>query len=141
MSLEFIGYIADADYAGSDSFSFTASDGTDTSAPVTVSITIEPNQAPTCPASMPFEAEPDMPNQFYPEGCTDDFFWLNFEIAEQPVHGTLEPDPFAGLVYTPDAGYRGPDTFTVTAIDDVGQESDPMVVNVTVLARTAHRRA
>ena len=59
---------------------------------------------------------------------------LDFEIVEQPEHGTLEPDPFAGQVYTPDAGYRGPDTFTVAAKDHVGEESDPIVVKVTVLA-------
>ncbi|MCD8483117.1 MAG: Ig-like domain-containing protein [Verrucomicrobia bacterium] len=45
---------------------------------------------------------------------------LTFSIATQPDHGTLSGTPPA-LVYTPDAGFYGQDTFTFTAFD--GEDS------------------
>lgn len=48
-------YTPNADYAGPDSFTFTASDGTATSAPATVSITVNPvNDPPVADAGGPY---------------------------------------------------------------------------------------
>jgi hypothetical protein len=130
-----LGYSPEAGYVGPDAFAFTASDGTEISQPVTVSITVAPNPPPSCPASTPFEAEPDTPTSFEPRAaCHDDGFIAGGAIVAQPQHGTLAAfDPLAGFVYTPAAGYRGPDAFTVTVTDDAGQVSGEMLVEVTVL--------
>lgn len=62
---------------------------------------------------------------------------LTFAIVTPPIHGSLSDfDPAAGTVrYTPDAGYRGPDSFTFT-VNDGYVTSDPGTVNIDVRPAT-----
>jgi hypothetical protein len=111
-------YTPNADYVGPDSFSFTAADETDVTDPVVVAISVAENQAPSCPATIPLEVEPDVPTSFYPFDCTDDAAILDFTLADPPMHGTVAPfDEFEGFLYEPDPGYSGPDSFTFHATD------------------------
>src|SRR5262249_28810981 len=72
-----------AGYRGPAWFAFRAPDGTDTTAPVTVAITVEPNQPPQCPATLELEVEPDVPTAFDPYfDCTDDQFFFLFNIVD-----------------------------------------------------------
>jgi Big-like domain-containing protein len=121
-------------YTGPDSFSFTASAGTDTTSAVTVEITVVENQPPVCPATISLSAEPDLPTTFDPYfDCTDDQEEFLFDIVTPPQHGTLtDYSFFDGFIYEPAMGYRGPDTIVIQANDGVNQ-SDPMTVDVTVL--------
>ena len=129
----FLIYVPTAPYQGQDSFSFTATDGTTTTPAVTVAVTVVPNQPPECSTPVSLEAEPDTTTAVYPYSvCTDDGFSLTFELVTLPDHGTVADDPFGGLTYEPNAGYRGPDTFTFTANDGVA-DSNLVTVNVTVL--------
>jgi hypothetical protein len=60
-----------------------------------------------------------------PDGNT-----LTYKIITQPEHGTLSGTG-KNVIYTPDAGYSGPDSFMFTVSD--GQlTSDPAAVNITV---------
>ena len=130
---DMFGYIPEPGYTGPDEFTLTASDGTFSSDPVTVTIIVAPNQPPSCPATRSFHVAPDTPAPFDPrEGCLDDAGPLNPEIVVAPVHGTIgQPGPFPGYVYTPETGYQGPDTFTVALKDHLGV-SDQVVVEVTI---------
>ena len=130
---DLFGYIPEPGYTGPDAFTLTASDGTESSDPVTVTISVAPNQPPSCPATRSFHVAPDTPAPFDPrEGCLDDTGILNPEIVVAPVHGTIgQPGPFPGYVYTPETGYQGPDTFTVALKDHLGA-SDQVVVEVTI---------
>ena len=53
-----------------------------------------------------------------------------------PAHGTLSGTG-ATLVYTPVAGYVGPDAFTFTVTDDKGATSASATVSITVVAKAA----
>lgn len=55
-----------------------------------------------------------------------------FTVNTQPLNGTLSGDPPI-LIYTPNAGYQGNDSFTFLAQDSAGQQ-DVGVVNITVTA-------
>ena len=104
-------YTPDADYNGSDSFTYQADDGILRSAVATVAITVAPvNDAPVCSAGTGTTDE-GMAVEVMPT-CTDvDSATLSFALVDQPAHGT------AGVVagklrYTPADGYKGPDSFT-----------------------------
>ena len=126
-------YTPDPGYTGPDEFTLTASDGTTSSDPVMVSITVTPNQPPSCPATRNFHVLPNTPASFDPrEGCSDDAGPLETAIVDAPEHGTMAPLGPPGLyAYTPDTGYQGSDTFTIALEDHLG-ESDQVIVAVTI---------
>lgn len=54
-------------------------------------------------------------------------------ITRQPEHGTITFDPVTGKpIYTPDAGYNGPDDFEYVVRDANGNQSQPATVGITV---------
>ncbi len=113
-------YTADADYEGSDSFTFRAFDGTDHSATQTVSITVTPstNGAPVC-STFSRSIAPGTATTIQlicsdPEGDP-----ITLEKVAGPTHGTLGAidQGTDQAIYTPDAGYNGVDSFTYRATD------------------------
>jgi hypothetical protein len=136
-------YTPEADFAGSDSFSFKAKDASTESNTVTVDITVEPNHPPQCPMDGSVDAEPGQdtildPYYWYDDdedlSCRDpDFTELTFTIVDPPTHGTLSPyEPGIGFRYRPRDGYSGPDLFTFRASDGEA-ESGLVSVHITVL--------
>jgi len=128
-------YTPDTGYTGDDSFEFRANDGDEQSGTVTVAITVEPNLPPECEEDgTPWEVEPGTSNElwiycFDPDG----FGELGYTIVDAPQHGSVAvPEQDGPFLYTPTAGYEGPDSFTFTAGDGL-DESDPVTVNLTVL--------
>ena len=125
-------YTPDAEWNGSDSFVFTANDGSLSSAPATVSITVSAaNDAPVA-ASQTVSGDEDtnIPvtlNATDAEGDT-----LSFAITTQPSHGTLKQNAGA-VVYRAFDDWSGTDSFGFTASD--GQStSDEATVTVVVRA-------
>jgi hypothetical protein len=57
---------------------------------------------------------------------------LDYTIVSAPQHGTLGGTG-ANLIYTPEADYRGPDSFTFEASDGIA-DSDPATVSIAVNA-------
>ncbi|WP_224365732.1 Ig-like domain-containing protein [Hyalangium versicolor] len=115
-------YTPEANYSGSDSLSFTVSDGLETSAVATVSITVTPvNDAPAAEAqslTVPKGTATTITlTAVDPEGSP-----VSFKVASGPSHGTLTGTP-PNLTYTPAANYSGLDSFTFTASD--GQATSP----------------
>jgi len=54
-------------------------------------------------------------------------------ITSTPDHGTLTPGPGLSVIYTPDAGYAGPDSFIYFVMDPDGAISNLATVSLTVL--------
>ena len=124
-------YHPDADYNGSDSFTYKANDGTSNSNTATVEITINPvNDAPVC-SDVSLAASINTQGQTDPD-CTDaDNDPLTFSIVTQPVNGSASIVS-EKLTYMPDTDFEGSDSFTYKAND--GTE-DSNTATVAVLVR------
>ena len=113
-------YTPDPGFAGDDSFTFRASDGVDESGLQTVTITVTPppNDPPAC-SDATRRLAPDAPATIQ-LACTDpDGDPVTLETVAGPAHGTLGAidQGTDQVVYTPDPGYTGADSFTYRATD------------------------
>jgi uncharacterized repeat protein (TIGR01451 family) len=125
-------YTPDAGWTGADTFTYRVTDPSGgISAPATVTVTVD-NAPPVAVADGPFSIDPDtfrdldvVANDTDPNtGQT-----LVVTVHTQPAHGTATV--VAGTIrYTPDAGYKGADSFTYTVSD--GTASDDGTVSVVV---------
>jgi hypothetical protein len=134
-------YTPKAGFSGTDTFTYTASDGTAASAKTTVTITVEEGEQPpvnTAPVAGEdaYEAVEGQPLVLPAPGVlandTDaDGDVLRAIGATQPVNGTVTLATDGSLTYTPDAGFTGKDVFTYRA-DDGEDVSAPAKVTITV---------
>lgn len=132
-------------YSGSDAFSYTVSDGAGGTDDATVIVTITAVDDP--PTAEPRSVSTTSPNPVsITLGGTDpDTCELAFQVVDLPTHGGVgslanhacspgAPNAdTASVVYTPTAGYSGPDSFTYRVLDATGA-SVPVTVSITVLA-------
>jgi hypothetical protein len=109
-------FTPDVNYNGSAGFSYTASDGANTSPPAAVSITVNPvNDAPAAsPGSR--TTDEDTPLTLDLADLASDVETadanLTYEIVTPPAHGTA-----TATTYTPDADFNGSDSFTYRVTD------------------------
>jgi hypothetical protein len=124
-------YTPDANYNGTDSFTYKATDGTLTSAATTVSISVTAvNDAPVCVDDGASTAEDFALNDSV--SCTDvDGDALSYIKQSDPSHGTLSFADDGTFTYTPDANFNGSDSFTFKA-NDGSADSDVAIYNITV---------
>jgi serine protease AprX len=137
-------YTPSANYSGTDSFTYTASDGTSPSNLATVSIDIAPTpDAPTADAKSVVAPSGQAINVnltgLDADGCTGTY---SFAVAAGPSHGSVGPStgPMActgsgslsvAVSYSPTPGYSGPDGFAFT-ISDGTMTSNQATVSITV---------
>ena len=112
-------YTPDAGYEGADSFVYFVRDPSGATATATVRVTVNPrnNQPPDAnddSATVPEDGRVSIPvltNDTDPENAP-----LVIASVNNPPHGTATVAS-GEIVYVPDPGYEGPDTFTYQACD------------------------
>jgi uncharacterized repeat protein (TIGR01451 family) len=120
-------YAPHANFHGSDAFSYTASDGDADSDPVMVTLAVNPiNDAPL---AIPQSVAGSKGNavSITLAGTDVDGDTLSFAIQTPPVNGTLS-GAAPNLLYTPNAGFSGTDSFTYTVSDGHGGVGGATVV-------------
>ena len=126
-------YTPNPNFCGSDSFSFAVSDGTasDTAA---VSVTVScVNDAPVANDSSVTTAE-DTPLPGTVTSSDVDGPAAIYAVASGPSNGTVTVNPDGSYVYTPNANYFGPDSFTFTVNDGSdGTDTGAVSINVTAV--------
>jgi VCBS repeat-containing protein len=126
-------YTPDANYHGSDSFSYRASDSATGSNTATVELTVTAvNDAPVANDVTATTAE-DTTKSVALVASDVDGDALAYSIVAAPAHGTLSGTG-ANRTYTPDANYHGPDSFTYKATDGSGADSSVATVGLTISA-------
>jgi VCBS repeat-containing protein len=132
-------YTPAANFNGSDSFTYKANDGTATSNPAAVTITVDAiNDDPVASddaygtaedTALTVAAPGVLANDSDPDGNNN----LSVVPGAGPSHGTLTLNTDGSFTYTPDANYNGPDTFTYRASDGTAA-SNLATVRITVNA-------
>ena len=115
-------YRPSTNYNGGDSFIYRAKDSSGTSAPVTVTITINPTNDVPRATNDTYAVNSDstlnvvvpgvLGNDFDPDGDE-----LRTILATNAMHGTLVLSTNGSFTYTPAAGYAGNDSFAYRAAD------------------------
>ena len=131
-------YIPDADFNGTDSFSYHANDGALDSNVATVTINVNSvNDVPVAGADI-YSTDEDVtlnvaaPGVLVNDSDVEDSS-LTAVINTAPVNGTLTLNADGSFTYTPDADFSGTDSFTYHANDGTA-DSDPVTATITVEA-------
>ncbi|MBK9121839.1 MAG: tandem-95 repeat protein [Chloroflexi bacterium] len=128
-------YTPNADFNGTDTFTYLANDGTaNSAAPATVTITVNPvNDAPVA-VDDSYSTDEDTPLTVAVPGVlgndTDaETNPLTAVLVDDVTNGTLTLNSDGSFTYTPNANFNGTDTFTYKANDTL---ADSNVVTVTI---------
>ena len=125
-------YTPNADFNGTDQFTYRAQDASATSSPATVTITVTPvNDAPNAVNDAATTKEGNAVTIAVLANDTDvDGDVLSVTSLTEPAHGTAT---LAGnaVTYTPNADFNGTDQFTYSA-RDASTTSSPATVTITV---------
>lgn len=127
-------YTPALNYAGPDSFTFTASDGLATSSPATVTLTVTPvNDAPTAqPQTVSTAEDTALPVTLVGSDVEGDS--LTYPVVAAPSNGSLVTDGGASVTYTPNLNFFGTDSFTFQTRDPSMALSSVQTVTVNVAA-------
>ena len=114
-------YLPDADFNGTDTISYTVSDGQGGFSTATVVVTVIPANDPPVVVAETASTDEDTPltlqvlaNDRDPDG---DALTVS---AASAAHGTVAINPDGTITYSPDADFNGVDTITYTVSDGAG---------------------
>ncbi|MGH8665118.1 MAG: cadherin-like domain-containing protein, partial [Burkholderiales bacterium] len=114
-------YTPQANFFGSDAFTYRVFDGQVSSDVATVAI--EVNAVDDAPSAQPLSVQTDEDASVVIDlaaavsDIDTDAAALSLEIVTAPMHGTLSANPDGTYTYTPATDYFGPDGFTYRAVD------------------------
>ena len=125
-------YTPDANWHGSDSFTYLVSDGSLDSAIATVSLTVNPvNDAPTASDASFTVNEDSVYTGALPAASDIDSAVIAYALDANATHGSAIVSSDGSFSYTPDSDYFGPDSFTYTVFAGAGG-SNTYAVTITV---------
>nr|WP_264002216.1 Ig-like domain-containing protein [Mycolicibacterium bacteremicum] len=125
-------YTPATNYHGTDTFTYTVTDGALVSTPVTVTVHLAPvNDAPTGADSTVagIEDSTRIGGQLTGSDVDNAAGDLSYTLDTDAVHGTVAVNPDGTWTYTPATDYTGTDSFTYT-IDDGQSISAPVTVTL-----------
>ncbi|GGG05039.1 hypothetical protein GCM10010924_37030 [Rhizobium wenxiniae] len=120
-----------ANYNGTDTFTYTVSDGA-ASNTYTITIIIDPvNDAPVASNTAISVTEDEPYDGQLPPATDAEGDDVTYSLATGPTNGTINLNDDGSYTYTPNLDYNGPDTFTYTVSDGNGG-SNTYTVTITV---------
>jgi len=124
-------YTPDANFNGTDTFSYKANDGTSDSNIATVTMTVsgEDDDPNTQNAAATTDEDVAVVLQLTAEEYDGDSY--SFGIISNPSNGSVSLDG-ANATYTPNQDYNGTDSFTFEATDDTGRMMNIGTATITV---------
>ncbi len=129
-------YLPDPDFAGEDLFTYLASDGSDNSEAVTVTVTVNlPNSAPVADDDS-FQLEEDQVLEVSAPGVLENDSSaegqpLTAALVSGVIHGSLILSEDGSFTYAPDLDYSGMDSFTYQVSDgDLSSNSATVSIDV-----------
>ena len=133
-------YTPTTGFYGSDSFTFTVSDGTNTSSPGTVSISVVDNVTPVANGQSVSTNENTAVSGTVTGSDADSNPLSDYTLDSPAAHGSVSVNASTGVfTYTPTTGFHGSDSFTFTVSDGTNTSaaatvSISVVDNVTPVA-------
>ncbi|MCB9685725.1 MAG: tandem-95 repeat protein [Alphaproteobacteria bacterium] len=136
------GYVPAPDFVGQDSFTYVADDGTTTTEPITVRLTVRPvDDPPIGVADGPFQTLEDnilhidasalLRNDIDPDSVV---LTARLDPVITPTLGTVSFDSLTNdFIYSPQRDVYGTDHFTYRAVDNENAVSAPVLVTVTIV--------
>ncbi|MGH7931298.1 MAG: Ig-like domain-containing protein, partial [Candidatus Binatia bacterium] len=121
-------YTPAVNYHGTDSFTFTVSDGTTTSNPASVNITVTPVNDAAAANGVTAQTDEQSPVVITLSAGDVDSSTVSFTVVSGPSNGSVSPTTgqmtcistgacSATLIYTPAPNFNGVDSFSFTASD------------------------
>ncbi|MGI6740022.1 MAG: C25 family cysteine peptidase [Brevefilum sp.] len=136
-------YVPDQDWYGEDSFTYHAYDGEEFVGTAKVTITVYPINDPPVAYPQTIETPMNTPVEIFLTGSDVEGDTLKYKITRYPVHGQLTPnmppesepgewhDLETGLIYQPDQGYHGSDSF-IYIVNDGKANSEPATISINI---------
>ncbi|MEL4894314.1 Ig-like domain-containing protein [Crocosphaera sp. Alani8] len=130
-------YIPNADFNGTDSFTYEVNDGELDSEPATVTITVNPTNDDPVANDDEYSVSEDNTLNIAADGVLEndtdiDEDFLTVVENTQPDNGTLNINPDGSFEYTPNTGFSGEDSFEYT-ISDGNEGNSTATVTITVV--------
>lgn len=130
-----ITYTPNANFYGTDSFDYTASNGTYTSDPATITITVEgEDDGDPTTNDVSATTNEDTVVTVNLDATEIDGDNYSFSIVSQPTNGTLGSVNGNQVEYTPNQDFNGTDTFTFEATDDRTYRRNVATATITINA-------
>lgn len=125
-------YTPKAGFSGTDSFTYTLSDGKATSVgTVTLNVSPKPNNGPSAQAdSADAEHNTAATGNVLANDTDADGDALHASVVTGPLHGVLSLSDDGLFTYTPNAGFSGVDSFTYAATDGKASSNATVTINV-----------
>ncbi|WP_408095930.1 Ig-like domain-containing protein [Peredibacter sp. HCB2-198] len=139
-------YTPNANFNGTDTFTYRVNDGAANSNTATVTITVTPvNDPPVMAANQTYTTNDNTNLAITLSPATDiDGGALTYKIVTGPANGTLSGCITTGVYgtdltcnYISDANFNGTDSFTFVAYDTIANALTPATVTITVNDKTA----
>jgi hypothetical protein len=118
-------YTPDADYHGTDSFTYTLTDADGDVSTATALLTVNPIDDLPVAVDDTFLTDEDsaLTQTLAPNDTPSGDGGNTWALATGPSHGSVVVNADGSFTYTPDADYHGPDSFTYTLTDADGDVS------------------